>query len=229
MNLSALQVQSDHLANAVVNALAWSGLAADRLELEVTESIFLRQGPRTEATLKKLGGLGVGLALDDFGTGYSSLGYLQRAAFSKIKIDQAQTALMRQMGCSQLQGFRFEKPVVLAGGESPVAAVEAQRQEVEALLASAPRRRSIRQASVLGRPAPGVHPAPFGACDSAEDGRLRARFDAAPQRSPPRVEKRARSSILGRVPIASTSCCANLSPACWARVVFPLPGSGLMN
>jgi EAL domain-containing protein (putative c-di-GMP-specific phosphodiesterase class I) len=42
VNLSALQVQSDHLANAVVNALAWSGLAADRLELEVTESIFLR-------------------------------------------------------------------------------------------------------------------------------------------------------------------------------------------
>ena len=89
MNLSALQVQSDDLANAVVNALAWSGLAADRLELEVTESIFLRQGPRTEATLKKLGGLGVGLALDDFGTGYSSLGYLQRAAFSKIKIDRS--------------------------------------------------------------------------------------------------------------------------------------------
>ncbi len=89
VNLSALQVESDGLASTVLSALSASGLAANRLELEVTESVFLRHGNKTNAMLGRLRSIGVSLALDDFGTGYSSLGYLHRAEFSKIKIDRS--------------------------------------------------------------------------------------------------------------------------------------------
>jgi EAL domain-containing protein (putative c-di-GMP-specific phosphodiesterase class I) len=72
-----------------VSALAHSGLLADRLELEVTESIFLREGTGVSQLLDKLMALGVCLSLDDFGTGYSSLGYLSRTRFRTIKIDRS--------------------------------------------------------------------------------------------------------------------------------------------
>jgi diguanylate cyclase (GGDEF)-like protein len=84
VNLSVLQVEADGLTSTIVNALASSGLRPNRLELEVTESVFLRQGAKTDATLDRLRSIGVSFALDDFGTGYSSLGYLQRAAETMI-------------------------------------------------------------------------------------------------------------------------------------------------
>jgi diguanylate cyclase (GGDEF)-like protein len=89
INLSAVQVEAEGLVATVLGALASTGLQPHRLEFEVTETVFLRQGERTKATLDQLRSLGVSLALDDFGTGYSSLGYLQRAEFSKIKIDRS--------------------------------------------------------------------------------------------------------------------------------------------
>ncbi|MFL6771129.1 MAG: EAL domain-containing protein, partial [Sphingomicrobium sp.] len=89
VNLSAVQVEAEGLVSSVVSALAHSGLAPDRLEFEVTESVFLREGKSTGRTLEALRSLGVSLALDDFGTGYSSLGYLKKAPFDKIKIDQS--------------------------------------------------------------------------------------------------------------------------------------------
>jgi hypothetical protein len=73
----------------VASALATTGLEPDRLELEITESVFLGDSTETARMFKALKGLGVRLALDDFGTGYSSLGYLQSAPFDKIKIDQS--------------------------------------------------------------------------------------------------------------------------------------------
>ncbi|MBV7255383.1 EAL domain-containing protein [Pacificimonas sp. WHA3] len=88
VNLSSLQVESDGLAATVISALSASGLPAARLELEVTESVFLRHGDSTKNMLERLRAIGVELALDDFGTGYSSLGYLHRADFAKIKIDR---------------------------------------------------------------------------------------------------------------------------------------------
>ena len=66
-----------------------TGVRADRLELEITEGVFLAEGDTTDETFAKLKTLGVRLALDDFGTGYSSLGYLKKAPFDKIKIDQS--------------------------------------------------------------------------------------------------------------------------------------------
>jgi diguanylate cyclase (GGDEF)-like protein len=89
VNLSSFQVGRSGLLTSVVNALAASGLSADRLELEVTESVFLRQGNEGDEALARLCAIGVSLALDDFGTGYSSLGYLRRAAFSTIKVDRS--------------------------------------------------------------------------------------------------------------------------------------------
>lgn len=89
VNLSALQVESEGFAATVLSALSSSGFPARRLELEVTESVFLREGAQTKEMLSRLRAMGISLALDDFGTGYSSLGYLHRADFSKIKIDRS--------------------------------------------------------------------------------------------------------------------------------------------
>jgi diguanylate cyclase (GGDEF)-like protein len=158
VNISTLQVESENLMISVVNALASSGLPAERLELEMTESVFLRQGARSETTLRRLRSLGVQLALDDFGTGYSALGYLPRASFSKVKIDRSfvqlaaggcevsvavirsivalahglgmqitaegveskgETALMRKLGCTQLQGYLIGMPEIAGLTSTP--------------------------------------------------------------------------------------------------------------
>jgi diguanylate cyclase (GGDEF)-like protein len=150
VNISAAQLSGAGLARTVLGALASSRLEPSRLELEVTESVFLGDDAATLASLERLRALGVRLVLDDFGKGYSSFGYLSRAHFSKIKIDQAfvrgaaeglqecvaivhailalsrglgvettaegvetegQAGVMRQLGCTQLQGFYFGRPV----------------------------------------------------------------------------------------------------------------------
>ncbi|MFD1786563.1 putative bifunctional diguanylate cyclase/phosphodiesterase [Sphingomonas floccifaciens] len=89
VNVSAEQLHNPGFVAVVANALATSGLSADRLELEVTESVFLREGTGATQTLERLLDLGIRLSLDDFGTGYSSLGYLSRTRFSTIKIDRS--------------------------------------------------------------------------------------------------------------------------------------------
>ena len=72
----------------VVQALAASGLRPERLEVEVTESIFLRDASVARNALEQIMALGCSVALDDFGTGYSSLGYLRKLRFSTIKVDR---------------------------------------------------------------------------------------------------------------------------------------------
>lgn len=150
VNISAAQLTGAGLAKTVLGALAATRLEPSRLELEVTESVFLGDDAATLASLEQLRALGVRLVLDDFGKGYSSFGYLSRAHFSKIKIDQSfvrgaaegakdcvaivhailalarglgvettaegvetegQAAAMRQLGCTQLQGFHFGRPI----------------------------------------------------------------------------------------------------------------------
>jgi diguanylate cyclase (GGDEF)-like protein len=151
VNVSAAQLTGAGLAKTVLGALAATRLEPSRLELEVTESVFLGDDAATLASLERLRALGVRLVLDDFGKGYSSFGYLSRAHFSKIKIDQsfvrgaaegardcvaivhailalarglgvettaegveteAQAEVMRQLGCTQLQGFHFGRPML---------------------------------------------------------------------------------------------------------------------
>ncbi len=89
VNVSAEQLSSPGFVGSVVKALAHSQLPPSRLELEVTESVFLREVSGAMATLDQVRGLGVRLSLDDFGTGYSSLGYLKMGQFSTIKVDRS--------------------------------------------------------------------------------------------------------------------------------------------
>jgi len=89
VNVSTEQLGGPGFFNAVKSALANSGLAAQRLELEVTESVFMHEGLGVTKALERILDLGVKLSLDDFGTGYSALGYLGRTRFSSIKIDRS--------------------------------------------------------------------------------------------------------------------------------------------
>ncbi|MBB4631653.1 bifunctional diguanylate cyclase/phosphodiesterase [Sphingosinicella soli] len=89
VNVSPKQFLSPNIAGVVMSALASSGLPATRLELEITESIFISNVEKTLGALHSLRALGVRIALDDFGTGYSSLSYLRSFPFDKLKIDQS--------------------------------------------------------------------------------------------------------------------------------------------
>jgi EAL domain-containing protein (putative c-di-GMP-specific phosphodiesterase class I) len=89
VNVSGEQLLDPHFSDTIVRALSMSGLPAHRLEVEVTESIFVRDGTTARATLEQIMALGCSVALDDFGTGYSSLGYLRKLRFSTIKIDRS--------------------------------------------------------------------------------------------------------------------------------------------
>jgi diguanylate cyclase (GGDEF)-like protein/PAS domain S-box-containing protein len=89
VNVSAEQLTDPAFASVVVSALAQSGLPPQRLEIEVTESVFLRDGGGAAQLLDQLISLGIRLSLDDFGTGYSSLGYLRKTQFSTIKVDRS--------------------------------------------------------------------------------------------------------------------------------------------
>ncbi|QBM74608.1 EAL domain-containing protein [Sphingomonas sp. AAP5] len=149
VNVSPIQFANPALPTVVTSALAKSGIAPDRLELEITEGVFVNENAATEQMFRTLKGCGVRLALDDFGTGYSSLGYLKKAPFDKIKIDQSfvrgaaiagnrnaaiikaivslaetlgmettaegvenhdEIALIRELGCSHIQGYVYGKP-----------------------------------------------------------------------------------------------------------------------
>ena len=149
VNLSAKQLVLPTLPNVVSEALTRYRLPANRIELEVTESVFLCDSQAALDVLKRLRALGIGIALDDFGTGYSSLGYLNKAVFHKLKIDgsfvrdaannretvaiiQSIVSLaksfrmtvtaegvetaddftrMRDLGCHQIQGYLFGRPM----------------------------------------------------------------------------------------------------------------------
>ena len=91
VNLSPVQLKSDRLVATVAAALAASGLAPERVALEITESVSLVESPINLAILHQLLALGVRISLDDFGVGYSSLSYLRSFPFSKIKIDRSFT------------------------------------------------------------------------------------------------------------------------------------------
>jgi diguanylate cyclase (GGDEF)-like protein len=150
VNVSPIQFANPGLPATVMSALAGAQLAAERLELEITESVFLTDDDGTDSMFTRLKAIGVRLALDDFGTGYSSLGYLKKAPFDKIKIDQSfvrgaaikgnrnsaiikaivslaealgmdttaegaetqdELDLIRQLGCSHIQGYVYGRPM----------------------------------------------------------------------------------------------------------------------
>ncbi len=89
VNVSAAQFKPGQTEKKVAQALKESGLAPDRLEIEITESLLIANTDAVIETLKHIRAMGVSIAMDDFGTGYSSLSYLSRFPFDKIKIDRA--------------------------------------------------------------------------------------------------------------------------------------------
>ena len=160
VNVSPEQLLEPDFSASVVRALATSGLAPQRLEIEVTESIFLRDASVARNALEQVMALGCSVALDDFGTGYSSLGYLRKLQFSTIKIDRTfvqgaaqnsaeslaiiravvamadslgmtttaegvetaeEVTLLRDLGCTKIQGFYFGRPMSADDAEKVVA------------------------------------------------------------------------------------------------------------
>jgi len=89
VNVSPRQFANEKLPATILNAVAAAGIQPDQLELEITEGVFLDESSENLDMFQKLKRTGVRLALDDFGTGYSALGYLKKAPFDKIKIDQS--------------------------------------------------------------------------------------------------------------------------------------------
>ena len=151
VNVSPIQFARPTLPLLVTSALAQSGLDPDRLELEITESVFLGGAEATEATFRNLKALGVRLALDDFGTGYSSLGYLKTAPFDKIKIDQS---FVRGVGQPSTRNAAIVKAIVTLADamnmETTAEGVEAQ-DEIELIRALGC---THIQGFVYGRPVP---------------------------------------------------------------------------
>lgn len=168
INLSPAQIDDPRLIAVVEAALADNRLDPGRIELEITESLFLNETPSTIEKLAELKALGVRFALDDFGTGYSSLGYLHKAAFSRIKIDRsfvaranqpngeasaiiqaivslahsldmattaegtetrAEFETIRALGCGQVQGYLFGRPMPPEEATALVVAREAVAAE----------------------------------------------------------------------------------------------------
>ena len=89
VNVSPAQFKKHDLLQRVARILDETGLAPNRLELEITESLLLRDVEKNLATLQQLKALGIGISMDDFGTGYSSLSNLRSFPFDKIKIDRS--------------------------------------------------------------------------------------------------------------------------------------------
>ncbi len=89
INLSPRQFEDGNLVATIKSAIDQTGFPPDRVELEVTESLFLGNTEAVDVQIKELKNLGVSIALDDFGTGYSSIGYLIRYGFNKLKVDRS--------------------------------------------------------------------------------------------------------------------------------------------
>src|SRR5215213_9171218 len=89
VNISARQFQEKNLIGTIADAVEESGMPAGLIELELTESVIMRDAPDAARRLKELTSLGIRLAIDDFGTGYSSLGYLKSFPISTLKIDRS--------------------------------------------------------------------------------------------------------------------------------------------
>ena len=89
VNVSAVQLETGDLYGTVVNALAAACLEPERLQLEITETVLMRDSRRTQGILRKLNSIGVRVALDDFGTRFSTLNCLRSFPFKEVKIDRS--------------------------------------------------------------------------------------------------------------------------------------------
>ena len=153
VNVSPEQLHNPHFVTVVAEALSDSGLPPRRLELEVTESVFLREGTGATRVLGDILALGVGLSLDDFGTGYSSLGYLSSTRFSSIKIDRS---FVQTAAAGRAEAIAIIRAVVaMADSLDMTTTAEGVETETELRLVQELGCRSI-QGYYFGRPLPVV-------------------------------------------------------------------------
>jgi diguanylate cyclase (GGDEF)-like protein len=170
VNLSPVQFGSA-LVDTIAGILARAGLPADRLELEVTETVLLRETEATLAILHRLRALGIAIALDDFGTGYSSLGYLQRFPFDRVKVDRS---FVRSLGRTREADAIVRSVIDLCEAlDMTVIAEGVETEEQRRIL------------TVLGCDEAQGHL--FGRPMAVEELRELFRFDAVPQPVPPRA------------------------------------------
>jgi diguanylate cyclase (GGDEF)-like protein/PAS domain S-box-containing protein len=150
VNLSPVQFRQPELTSEILGILAETGLAPERLELEITEGVLIGDPERTLATLNTLKAAGIRISLDDFGTGYSSLSYLQRFPFDKLKIDHSFIQGMEEHG-----GSMAIVRAVIALGRSLHLTVTAEGVETEKQLALLQAQACDQaQGYLLGRPMP---------------------------------------------------------------------------
>ena len=126
VNVSPVQFRNQTLALNVATALAASGVAPSRLELEITEAVLMRDDEAALAMLHQLRVLGIRIALDDFGTGYSSLSYLHRFPFDKIKIDRS---FVKNIGDEGASSAIIEAVVNIATASNMTTTAEGVEQE----------------------------------------------------------------------------------------------------
>ncbi|KDB52256.1 hypothetical protein X805_21640 [Sphaerotilus natans subsp. natans DSM 6575] len=152
VNLSALQLRGDALVDSVRSALAGAGLSAERLELEVTETVLMQDARRAREQLHALRLLGVSIALDDFGTGYSSLAQLAELPVDLLKIDRSFVAALGEAGPRAQQAEAIVRLIVQLGQATGMATlaegVETPAQREALLLCGCER----LQGYLLGRP-----------------------------------------------------------------------------
>jgi diguanylate cyclase (GGDEF)-like protein/PAS domain S-box-containing protein len=150
VNLSPIQFRHGDLPGLVHSVLLETGLAPDRLELEITEGVLIGDFSRAGSILRRLKSLGVRIAMDDFGTGYSSLSYLQSFPFDKLKIDQTFISNLKR----NHQSAKIVRAVINLGQqlEMPVLAEGVETEEQLAFLKG--EACSEIQGYLLGRPGP---------------------------------------------------------------------------
>jgi diguanylate cyclase (GGDEF)-like protein len=151
VNVSAAQLSAPGLVDGVAAALRASGLAASRLELEITESTLMRNWEETATVLQRIKQLGVRTSMDDFGTGYSSLSYLCKFPFDKVKIDQA---FVRELTTSS-QSVAIVRAIVALCGALGMTTTAEGVETAEQLAILTAERCTEAQGYLLSTPRPG--------------------------------------------------------------------------
>lgn len=182
INISPIQFRQDSLVSDVHMMLLETGLAADRLELEVTEGVLVHDFARALQILRGLKGLGLRIAMDDFGTGYSSLSYLQSFPFDTIKIDKSFTSKL----VSDSSADEIVRAVIGLGRglNIPIVAEGVETEEQRAFLEEA--QCQHLQGHLIGRAGPIEHYAELTGAEDApstvDDTRVEPRREQKSQR-----------------------------------------------
>jgi diguanylate cyclase (GGDEF)-like protein len=151
VNLSSIQFGRSNIPALVRETLAATGLAAERLEIEITETTLLQDTRRTRAELRQLDAMGVKISLDDFGTGYSSLSYLHSFPLHKVKIDQS---FLQDLGNNERRVTLLRGMARLSAELGLRVAVEGVETEEQLALVAAEASVDEVQGFLLGRPLP---------------------------------------------------------------------------